>query len=463
MAKHRRGSLTSARERAKSILDRMPFGTRVIVGQWIDTGEYEAKAGSGGDLHDRFRQVELWTSTPYKTKPGKKMVKLDIKAGRRNPKRPVHGQKIRHQWPIAKRIQWTYQGKPRYIRREGWVVVEGPDAQTGDYYVFTVTQNRDTKAYGPRVSHATKRLAVHAAELRANALRKGYESKKRKNPSDIDYTLKPTPISRVRVGDVILRGGKLKTVGSQNIKRGGMGITLFGDSYKLGKDPVMVAKIKHVKPKRKNPARGTRWRMDDGQIVTTDQLRRKFMGKLPTPAQRRMLGIHKVAPVKKSTSVQNLNSVKAIGDRSLRIEGSELTAYSRGGRRLARKYYASPESAQRAYKNITSVKKLTNWIERNSTGVIFRQNPRLLPDARTLPLWWVGMMDKGGAIPESKWKRVRAKSRQGAVKQFLQKAKGLGPRLDKGEVLLVHVSDGKRMHPTGVPMILTSYAIKRDD
>lgn len=38
--------------------------------------------------------------------------------------------------------------------------------------------------------------------------------------------------------------------------------------------------------------RVNRWRMDDGRVLTSDQLKRLF-GKLPTPAQRRMLGIRK--------------------------------------------------------------------------------------------------------------------------------------------------------------------------
>ena len=101
---------------------------------------------------------------------------------RRNPLRKVKGQQIRHQWPIAKRIQWTYQGKPWYVRSKGWVIVEGPDTQTGDYYVTTVVQHRDTKQYGRRIAHATKRLAVHAAEKRAQAHRRGLGIPGREEP-----------------------------------------------------------------------------------------------------------------------------------------------------------------------------------------------------------------------------------------------------------------------------------------
>ncbi len=42
-------------------------------------------------------------------------------------------------------------------------------------------------------------------------------------------------ISQIKVGDVIDRGGKETTVCAHNIKYSEfMGITLFGDSYKLG-------------------------------------------------------------------------------------------------------------------------------------------------------------------------------------------------------------------------------------
>lgn len=52
--------------------------------------------------------------------------------------------------------------------------------------------------------------------------------------------------------------------------------------------------------------RAARWRMDDGRIVTTDQLKRIYFNKLPSPAQRRMLGITKVAPAKKNPAKPRL-------------------------------------------------------------------------------------------------------------------------------------------------------------
>jgi hypothetical protein len=36
------------------------------------------------------------------------------------------------------------------------------------------------------------------------------------------------------------------------------------------------------------------WRLADATLMTTEQLKRMFMGKLPNPAQRKLLGIEKV-------------------------------------------------------------------------------------------------------------------------------------------------------------------------
>lgn len=88
---------------------------------------------------------------------------------------------------------------------------------------------------------------------------------------DVQYDLKPTHISLVRAGDVILRKGKLRTLSAKNIKRGGMGITIFGDSYRLGTDPVMVAKIKHAKPKKTNPKRNPLKRGDMSILNNRDR------------------------------------------------------------------------------------------------------------------------------------------------------------------------------------------------
>lgn len=89
-----------------------------------------------------------------------------------------------------------------------------------------------------------------------------YNSKRRtkSNPvdGDVRYVIRPTHIDLVRAGDTILHDGRLKTVTKSNIKRGAMGKTLFGDSYRLGQRLVPVAVITHAKPTKKNPAR-TDW------------------------------------------------------------------------------------------------------------------------------------------------------------------------------------------------------------
>lgn len=63
--------------------------------------------------------------------------------------------------------------------------------------------------------------------------------------------------------------------------------------------------------------------------------------------------------------MQNLNSVKALGDHSIRIASTELTAYDRSGRKVARRYYANEGLAKAAYKGITTEKKLKAWVARN--------------------------------------------------------------------------------------------------
>lgn len=89
MAQHRKGTLTNARARAKAALQRMPLGSVVMIGQWLDTGEYAAKTGSAMSwAHERFRPVEQWASAPKARGTGRKLIKLEIKSGtRRNPGR----------------------------------------------------------------------------------------------------------------------------------------------------------------------------------------------------------------------------------------------------------------------------------------------------------------------------------------------------------------------------------------
>lgn len=51
-------------------------------------------------------------------------------------------------------------------------------------------------------------------------------------------------ISEVKIGDTVMHNGSLKTVSQGNLKRGFMGITLWGDSYRLGTVPVVVIEFK---------------------------------------------------------------------------------------------------------------------------------------------------------------------------------------------------------------------------
>lgn len=50
----------------------------------------------------------------------------------------------------------------------------------------------------------------------------------------MNYEIVLTHISDIRVGDTVDHLGEIKTVCRNNLKRGFMGRTLFGDSYRLG-------------------------------------------------------------------------------------------------------------------------------------------------------------------------------------------------------------------------------------
>ena len=49
-------------------------------------------------------------------------------------------------------------------------------------------------------------------------------------------------ISQISAGDTILHNGREMTVCEHDIKRGFCGITIFGDSYRLGTVPVEVTR-----------------------------------------------------------------------------------------------------------------------------------------------------------------------------------------------------------------------------
>jgi hypothetical protein len=66
-----------------------------------------------------------------------------------------------------------------------------------------------------------------------------------------NYTTTKTHIDNIKHGDVILFDGAPKSVSACNIKRGGfMGTTVFGDSYKLGTEPVEVVAFITATPQK---------------------------------------------------------------------------------------------------------------------------------------------------------------------------------------------------------------------
>jgi hypothetical protein len=55
------------------------------------------------------------------------------------------------------------------------------------------------------------------------------------------YNIKKINILDVRAGDTVVIGGELKTVCKKDIARSFAGVTLFGDSYRLGTLQVTLA------------------------------------------------------------------------------------------------------------------------------------------------------------------------------------------------------------------------------
>ncbi|MDO4695095.1 MAG: hypothetical protein Q4A62_10860 [Eikenella sp.] len=55
----------------------------------------------------------------------------------------------------------------------------------------------------------------------------------------MQYEIQPTHIGDIKPGDTVMHHGEMRTVGRRNIKRCPlMGLSLFGDSYQLGRVPV---------------------------------------------------------------------------------------------------------------------------------------------------------------------------------------------------------------------------------
>lgn len=56
------------------------------------------------------------------------------------------------------------------------------------------------------------------------------------------HAIRPVHISTIKPGDTVEHAGHLKTVCAADLKQSGfMGLTLFGDSYRLGTLPVRLA------------------------------------------------------------------------------------------------------------------------------------------------------------------------------------------------------------------------------
>lgn len=62
------------------------------------------------------------------------------------------------------------------------------------------------------------------------------------------YEIVETAVSDIMPGDTVLHNGVLMTVCANNIKRGFMGTTIFGDSYRSGRTMVKKALIFQARP-----------------------------------------------------------------------------------------------------------------------------------------------------------------------------------------------------------------------
>lgn len=63
----------------------------------------------------------------------------------------------------------------------------------------------------------------------------------------MNYPIHPTHISLISPGDTIEVNGTLHTVGRKDLKSGFMGLTLRGDSYRLGTVPVLRVVFERAK------------------------------------------------------------------------------------------------------------------------------------------------------------------------------------------------------------------------
>lgn len=67
--------------------------------------------------------------------------------------------------------------------------------------------------------------------------------------NQLRYTVDEVNIAYIRPGDTVLRDEHLVTVCAHNLERDPfLGLTLLGDTYRLGHAPVQRASIIHVRP-----------------------------------------------------------------------------------------------------------------------------------------------------------------------------------------------------------------------
>lgn len=65
----------------------------------------------------------------------------------------------------------------------------------------------------------------------------------------MQYTIEHVQISTIEPGDTVIHDGKMKTVCRNNIDKDAfMGVTLFGDCYKMGRKLVQKVKIHRALP-----------------------------------------------------------------------------------------------------------------------------------------------------------------------------------------------------------------------
>ena len=64
----------------------------------------------------------------------------------------------------------------------------------------------------------------------------------------MNYDIREKHISTISVGDVVEHNGKLMTVGDGDMKRSEfMGVSIFGDSYRMGNKPARLVIMKRAK------------------------------------------------------------------------------------------------------------------------------------------------------------------------------------------------------------------------